>query len=182
MLEAASGFEPLNRGFADPRLNHLATPPWCRGGDLNSYGLTPTTPSRWRVYRLPPPRLSFSNEHIASPFSHHILAEAFALGWIAYRGFKELAVSTLEAHRPLWSILYFHFPDPLSPCYYGRSGRTRSHDRRFWSSRPRVTLCDSDRITCRLVWRQGAFWSCLSTPSPFIPLLSSFSLKASNER
>ena len=26
-VEAASGFEPLNRGFADPRLNHLATPP-----------------------------------------------------------------------------------------------------------------------------------------------------------
>ena len=29
---------------------------WCRGGDLNSYGLSPTTPSRWRVYRVPPPR------------------------------------------------------------------------------------------------------------------------------
>ena len=27
LLEAASGFEPLNRGFADPRLNHLATSP-----------------------------------------------------------------------------------------------------------------------------------------------------------
>ena len=25
--KAASGFEPLNRGFADPRLNLLATPP-----------------------------------------------------------------------------------------------------------------------------------------------------------
>ena len=23
---------------------------WCRGGDLNSHGLSPTTPSRWRVY------------------------------------------------------------------------------------------------------------------------------------
>ncbi len=85
------GIEPMNRGFADPRLNHLATSPWsgrgdsnprpppwqggvlplnyfrppplqcrsalsnlqwCRGGDLNSYGLTPTTPSRWRVYRF----------------------------------------------------------------------------------------------------------------------------------
>ena len=44
VLEAASVFEPLHRGFSDPRLNHLATPPhvrirWCRGGDLNSYGL-----------------------------------------------------------------------------------------------------------------------------------------------
>src|SRR5687768_12999903 len=27
-LEVASGFEPLNRGFADLRLNHLATPPF----------------------------------------------------------------------------------------------------------------------------------------------------------
>ena len=26
-MEAASGFEPLDRGFADLRLNHLATPP-----------------------------------------------------------------------------------------------------------------------------------------------------------
>ena len=26
-MEATSGFEPLNRGFADPRLNHLATSP-----------------------------------------------------------------------------------------------------------------------------------------------------------
>ena len=27
-LEAASGFEPLHRGFADLSLNHLGTPPW----------------------------------------------------------------------------------------------------------------------------------------------------------
>jgi hypothetical protein len=27
MLEAASGFEPLNNGFADHCLSHLATPP-----------------------------------------------------------------------------------------------------------------------------------------------------------
>ena len=26
-LEAASGFEPLHRGFADLSLNHLGTPP-----------------------------------------------------------------------------------------------------------------------------------------------------------
>ena len=31
-LEAASGFEPLHRGFADPRLNHLATPPRNKNG------------------------------------------------------------------------------------------------------------------------------------------------------
>jgi hypothetical protein len=27
LLEAASGFEPLNNGFADHCLSHLATPP-----------------------------------------------------------------------------------------------------------------------------------------------------------
>ena len=27
-LEAASGFEPLHRGFADLSLNHLGTPPY----------------------------------------------------------------------------------------------------------------------------------------------------------
>src|SRR5262249_5641434 len=31
-LEAASGFEPESRGFADLRLDHLATPPDCRKG------------------------------------------------------------------------------------------------------------------------------------------------------
>lgn len=31
-LEATSGFEPLNKGFADPRLNPLATSP-CGAGD-----------------------------------------------------------------------------------------------------------------------------------------------------
>ena len=53
ILEATGGFEPPDRGFADPRLNHLATSPlWCRGGDLNSHERKLTTPSRWRVYRF----------------------------------------------------------------------------------------------------------------------------------
>ena len=30
-MEAASGFEPLNGGFADLSLNHLGTPPLCVG-------------------------------------------------------------------------------------------------------------------------------------------------------
>ena len=33
-----------------PRIN------WCRRRDLNPHRLTPTTPSRWRVYQLPPLR------------------------------------------------------------------------------------------------------------------------------
>ena len=41
-------------------LDHLATSPrsllagltWCRGRDLNPHRLTPTTPSRWRVYQF----------------------------------------------------------------------------------------------------------------------------------
>lgn len=28
--KAASGFEPLHKGFADLSLNHLGTPPWVR--------------------------------------------------------------------------------------------------------------------------------------------------------
>jgi hypothetical protein len=39
-LEATSGFGPLNRGFADPCLNHLATSPfqpdWSGRRDWNS--------------------------------------------------------------------------------------------------------------------------------------------------
>ncbi len=62
LLEATGGFEPPNRGFADLRLNHLATSPrfalrlnavtWCRGWDLNPHELTPTAPSRPRVYQF----------------------------------------------------------------------------------------------------------------------------------
>ena len=56
-MEATGGIEPPNRGFADPRLNHLATSPlclapWCRGRDLNPHELSPTAPSRLRVYQF----------------------------------------------------------------------------------------------------------------------------------
>jgi hypothetical protein len=33
LMEATSGFEPLNRGFADPCLNHLATSPFIDGAE-----------------------------------------------------------------------------------------------------------------------------------------------------
>ena len=52
-LEATSGFEPLNRGFADPRLIHLATSPhsyplcWSGRRDSNS------RPSPWQGDTLP---------------------------------------------------------------------------------------------------------------------------------
>ncbi len=58
VLEATGGLEPPNRGFANLRLNHLATSPrfarpnWCRGWDLNPHELTPTAPSRPRVYQF----------------------------------------------------------------------------------------------------------------------------------
>ena len=45
------GILPLN--YFRSLVNIIA---WCRGGDLNSYELSLTTPSRWRVYRIPPPR------------------------------------------------------------------------------------------------------------------------------
>ena len=36
-LEAASGFEPLNHGFADQCLSHLATPPRCGEAIYHSF-------------------------------------------------------------------------------------------------------------------------------------------------
>ena len=83
-MEAASGFEPLNRGFADPRLNHLATPPWCRGRDLNSHGLAPTTPSRWRVYRFHHPGFHLGANILQVPWAitswpKHLPLEASSL-------------------------------------------------------------------------------------------------------
>ena len=40
---------------------------WCRGGDLNSDELSPTTPSRWRVYQVPPPRRAGRSGRIRTP-------------------------------------------------------------------------------------------------------------------
>ncbi len=65
-LERKMGFEPTTLSLArrcstaeplplyHPRkfLIFAGTISWCRGGDLNSYELTLTTPSRWRVYRF----------------------------------------------------------------------------------------------------------------------------------
>ena len=61
-MEATGGFEPPNRGFADLRLSPLGYVAfligpnilvvWCRGRDLNPHELTPTAPSRPRVYQF----------------------------------------------------------------------------------------------------------------------------------
>ena len=44
-LEAAIGIEPMNRGFADLRLSHLATPPLLE----RETGLEPATPTLARL-------------------------------------------------------------------------------------------------------------------------------------
>ena len=46
-MEATGGFEPPNRGFADPRLNLLATSPWSGRRDSNP------RPSPWQGDVLP---------------------------------------------------------------------------------------------------------------------------------
>ena len=53
-VEATGGIEPPNKGFADPRLNHLATSPRCAGaqGGTRTHTGCPTAPSRPRVYQF----------------------------------------------------------------------------------------------------------------------------------
>src|SRR5262245_38313782 len=52
LMEAASGFEPLNRGFADLRLSHLATPPSVR--ERPTFG--PCSSKQWSGKRDSNPR------------------------------------------------------------------------------------------------------------------------------
>ena len=59
-LEATGGIEPPNRGFADPRLNHLATSP-CALHLVPRAGLEPTrayahSPLKTACLPIPPPR------------------------------------------------------------------------------------------------------------------------------
>ena len=71
LVEATGGIEPPNKGFADPRLNHLATSPqendWCPGRDLNPHGGTP---------RPPQDRVSTISTTWAQPLGCHPLSPA----------------------------------------------------------------------------------------------------------
>ena len=53
-LERKTRFELATPSLARRCSTAELLPPviWCRGGDLNSYELTLTTPSRWRVYQF----------------------------------------------------------------------------------------------------------------------------------
>ena len=117
--KAASGFEPLNRGFADPRLNLLATPPcqqlnWSGRRDSNS--------------RLPPwqggvlPLNYFRPTRILLTTSRSVQAKQENR---VPRGRLELPRA--HAHHPLKMACL-----PIPPPRHGRGGRTRTHDRRFW--------------------------------------------------
>ena len=66
-VEATGGFEPPNRGFADPRLRPLGyvallswlfsgASRWCRGGDSNSHSLLGHSALNAACLPIPPPR------------------------------------------------------------------------------------------------------------------------------
>ncbi len=115
--EAASGFEPLNRGFADPRLNLLATPPSTTRGEWSGRRDSNPRPPPWQGGVLPlnyfraPTIVLTSGE----PFKAHGMP----------RGRLELPRAL--AHHPL-KMACLPFPPPR----HGRGGRIRTHDRRFW--------------------------------------------------
>ena len=108
MLEATTGFEPVDGGFADPCLatwlrrpnlasHHLSAQSWCQGGDLNPYARR-HGPLKTACLPVPPPRPERNRKATPSP--------------------------------PVRSTL------PRTRMLNGRSGGTRTPDRRFSESPP----------------------------------------------
>ena len=76
-LEATGGFEPPNRGFADPRLRPLGyvalcvvrlmqgRPGWCRGGDSNSHSQSGHSALNAACLPIPPPRHTLRHDATA---------------------------------------------------------------------------------------------------------------------
>jgi hypothetical protein len=97
---------------------------------LNSYGLAPTTPSRWRVYRF---------HHLGVHFETNILQLPPATtSWLKHLPLEGSLLS-------VWKNLQSRHCLPFGPfglyCtsirepphyHFGRGGRTRTLDPRFW--------------------------------------------------
>ena len=125
--EAASGFEPLYRGFADPCLNLLATPPNQIPQQASTTG---TTFSLERKTRFELATSSLARKHSTAellPLLSQILPLlcGFSKPNLVPRGRLELPRA--HAHHPLKMACL-----PIPPPRHGRGGRTRTHDRRFW--------------------------------------------------
>ena len=125
--KAASGFEPLYRGFADPCLNLLATPP---NQIPQQPSTTGTTFSLERKTRFELATSSLARKRSTAellPLLSQILPLLCGLSKpnLVPRGRLELPRA--HAHHPLKMACL-----PIPPPRHGRGGRTRTHDRRFW--------------------------------------------------
>ena len=92
-------------------------------------------PLKMACLPIPPPRLLLRGKHIAGSLGNHVMAKALPLRGVISRWLEILTISTLPSHRSLWFVFYLHFA-PL----FGRGGRTRTRDLRFW--RPLLSLTE----------------------------------------